>query len=328
MDEDEMQEMLEIVAELSRKYASGDSTSITYETAEQLMGAVQYCINEYESEDSTCRDDAGDRIESAEIDESARKKSLTRLPESGSLSVRARYDAGRRILSQKVRTSLNSYNSLMEHFDAYGNHNLNDVVTKAIPGFFKYYDHRYYPQNTIITCDYPTIIPPFISIEKEVKSHRRDDREEEMNSETYTGIDAISRYICYITIEQSFIGRMPRDFVIRILKVNDASYEHQFYNISSILIYHVLGCLVIGKKLTEELSQPDYEELFMKINDMKNGEESDTLVIVMKSLLRDMVSLIYKGFPGMYEYFSPEAESLARRLNNVSDVRYLRNVLV
>ena len=328
MDEAEMQEMLEIVAELSRKYASGDSTSITYETAEQLMGAVQYCINEYESEDSTCRDDAGDRIESAEIDESARKKSLTRLPESGSLSVRARYDAGRRILSQKIRASLDSYNSLMEHFDAYGNQNLNDVVTKAIPGFFKYYDHRYNPQNTMITCDYPTIIPPFISIEKEVKSHRRDDREEEMNSETYTGIDAISRYICYITIEQSFLGRMPHDFVIRILNENDASYEHQFYNISSILIYHVLGCLVIGKKLTEELSQPDYEELFMKINDMKNGEESDTLVIVMKSLLRDMVSHIYKGFPGMYEYFSPEAESLARRLNNVSEVRYLRNVLV
>ena len=356
MDEDEIQEMLEIVAELSRKYASGDSTSITYETAEQLMGAVQYCINEYESEDSMCRGDAGDRNESARNvkTESAQRKSLICLPESGSLSVRARYDAGRRILSQKVRTSLNSYNSLMDHFDAYGNQNLNDVVTKAIPGFFKYYDHRYNPQNTIITCDYPTIIPPFISIEKEVKSRQRDDRENEMNSETYTGIDAISRYVGYIMIEQSFLGRMPRDFVIRILKENDASYEHQFYNISSILICHVLGCLVIGKKLTEEFSQPDHEELFMKIKDMKsrqsvrdeqgesahgsnvkesdadmkNGEESDALVTVMKSLLRDMVSHIDEGFPGMYEYFSPEAESLARRLNNVSEVRYLRNVLV
>ena len=116
----------------------------------------------------------------------------------------------------------------------------------------------------------------------------------------------------------------------------------------------MLGCLVIGKKLTEEFSQPDYEELFMKIKDMKsrqslrdeqgesaygsnakesdadmkNGEESDALVTVMKSLLRDMVSHIYEDFLGMYEYFSPEAESLARRLNNVSDVRYLRNVLV
>ena len=356
MDEDEIQEMLEIVAELSRKYASGDSTSITYETAEQLMGAVQYCINEYESEDSMCRGDAGDRNESARNvkTESAQRKSLICLPESGSLSVRARYDAGRRILSQKVRTSLNSYNSLMDHFDAYGNQNLNDVVTKAIPGFFKYYDHRYNPQNTIITCDYPTIIPPFISMGKEVKSRQRDDREDEMNPETYTGIDAISRYVGYIMIEQSFLGRMPRDFVIRILKENDASYEHQFYNISSILICHVLGCLVIGKKLTEEFSQPDHEELFMKIKDMKsrqsvrdeqgesahgsnvkesdadmkNGEESDALVTVMKSLLRDMVSHIYEGFPGMYEYFSPEAESLARRLNNVSEVRYLRNVLV
>ena len=41
-----MEELLHIVAGLARKYTSGESSSVTYEKAEQLMGAVVYCINE------------------------------------------------------------------------------------------------------------------------------------------------------------------------------------------------------------------------------------------------------------------------------------------
>ena len=42
----EMEELVPIVGRLARKYTSGDSTSISYEKAEQLMGAVLYCIRE------------------------------------------------------------------------------------------------------------------------------------------------------------------------------------------------------------------------------------------------------------------------------------------
>ena len=52
MNEKEMMEALPIVAELSRKYTSGESTSVTYETANRLMGAVLYCVNEYETGDT------------------------------------------------------------------------------------------------------------------------------------------------------------------------------------------------------------------------------------------------------------------------------------
>ena len=41
-----MEELLPIVAGLARKYTSGESLSVTYEKAEQLMEAVVYCINE------------------------------------------------------------------------------------------------------------------------------------------------------------------------------------------------------------------------------------------------------------------------------------------
>ena len=41
-----MEELAQIVAGLAEKYTAKESTSITYERAEQFMGAVLYCIRE------------------------------------------------------------------------------------------------------------------------------------------------------------------------------------------------------------------------------------------------------------------------------------------
>lgn len=41
-----MEELLPVVGKLAEKYTSFESTSVTYEKAEQLMGAVLYCIRE------------------------------------------------------------------------------------------------------------------------------------------------------------------------------------------------------------------------------------------------------------------------------------------
>ena len=43
-----MEELIPIVGRLAEQYTSGESTSLTYEKAEQLMGAVLYCIHETE----------------------------------------------------------------------------------------------------------------------------------------------------------------------------------------------------------------------------------------------------------------------------------------
>ena len=44
-----MEELLPVVAALTAKYTGNESTSVTYEKAEQLMGAVVYCIQELNS---------------------------------------------------------------------------------------------------------------------------------------------------------------------------------------------------------------------------------------------------------------------------------------
>ena len=46
----EMEELLPVVAKLAERYTSKESSSVSYKTAEQLMEAVVYCINEVAGE--------------------------------------------------------------------------------------------------------------------------------------------------------------------------------------------------------------------------------------------------------------------------------------
>ncbi|MCI7812933.1 MAG: DUF6179 domain-containing protein [Lachnospiraceae bacterium] len=129
----EMEELVPVVAELARKYTSGESTSITYERANQLMEAVLYCIHACESGN---------------------------MPVSSvRLSAMEAYQLGYQKVFEKVSRTQEKYNEMICDFCAYGNENYYDTVTKALPAFFRHYNAQFAPQETIITIDYPTLRP-------------------------------------------------------------------------------------------------------------------------------------------------------------------------
>lgn len=129
----EMEELVPLVAKLSEKYSSKESTSVSYETARQLMEAVMYCINECASGQTIV---SSQRLMAAEA-----------------------YQYGYEALVEKVKRTQAVYNKMIVDFCGYGNRNYEATVEKAIPGFFLYYDAQFAPQETIITMDYPTICP-------------------------------------------------------------------------------------------------------------------------------------------------------------------------
>ncbi len=47
----QMEELLPLAASLADKYTMGESSSVSYETAQMLMEAVLYCIQEFEMPD-------------------------------------------------------------------------------------------------------------------------------------------------------------------------------------------------------------------------------------------------------------------------------------
>ena len=140
----ELEELVPIVGKLAEKYTANESTSITYEKAEQLMGAVLYCIHEL--------------WENSGNMPSSNKK----------LSAQRAYEIGAAYVREKTEKALDLYNRILPEFCHYENKCLYDVFIKGVPDFFKWYDIQFEPQNTILTLDYPLLrdISEYTGIDK------------------------------------------------------------------------------------------------------------------------------------------------------------------
>lgn len=204
-----MEELLPIVGKLAERYTAGESTSVTYEKAQQLMEAVLYCIREAEwaeggagnCESKRSWQNSGNDKERFSLNEIAVDKKK--------ISVQQVYERGLACVENKVKTALALYNEMQTHFDSYGNRCLYDTFVKGMPEFFKWYDVRFAPQDTILMLDYPV---------------RRD-------LSLYTGIDRIYEYLLCIQEEQEFLSTFPRNHVIDILSGYNSSYEDMIDNI-------------------------------------------------------------------------------------------------
>lgn len=129
----ELEELVPVVGKLAEKYTAYESTSITYEKAEQLMGAVLYCIHEW-------KEMSGDSLTVNE-----------------KIPAQRAYEIGAASVEEKTKQALNLYNRMMPEFCSYENQCLYDTFVKGIPEFFKWYDIQFDPQNTILTLDYPVL---------------------------------------------------------------------------------------------------------------------------------------------------------------------------
>lgn len=135
----EMEDLIPIVGKLAEKYTSYESTSITYEKAEQLMEAVLYCIHENA------------------LGQPGQESAMAVLPDNTGASLQQAYEAGAARAREKVKQALALYNEILPGLACYGNRFLQDIFMKELPVFFGRYDVDFAPQNEILTLDYPVL---------------------------------------------------------------------------------------------------------------------------------------------------------------------------
>ncbi len=182
----EMEELVPIVGRLAQKYTANESTSVTYEKAEQLMGAVLYCIHEAE---------LGEPQEHTfDWDEGSSRWDLA--VSGKKLSAEQAYKMGAGCVEEKTRKALKLYHEILPEFSCYENTCLHDTFIKGLPEFFKWYDVVFCPQDTILTLDYPVL--------KDISR--------------LSGIDRVYEFINCIRLEQIFLKKFPQDYVVEILE--------------------------------------------------------------------------------------------------------------
>lgn len=266
----EIEELVPIVAKLAEGYTSKESTSITYDRAQQLMGAVLYSIHE------------GERAEQ-----------LSLVQKDGWSSERM-YAIGAKRVEEKTKEALNLYNEIMAHFSGYENKCLNDTVVKGLPEFFKWYDCKYEPQNTILTLDYPVLI--------DLSEH--------------TGIDKIYDFILCLQLEQKFLNKFSPEYVIEILYKYDKQYKLMIENICEIVLMNVIYHIVAGKKISILSFAP---EEYLKMQELIQMETLGGLCGKLQNAIKILIRDYYENDGQLLEYLYKAVDNISVRIKSAAD---------
>lgn len=266
----EIEELVPIVAKLAEGYTSRESTSITYDRAQQLMGAVLYSIQQ------------GERTEQFS------------LVKKGELFAERMYIIGAKCVEEKTKKTLNLYNEIMTHFLGYENKCLNDTVVKGLPAFFKWYDCKYEPQNTILTLDYPVLI--------DIPEH--------------TGIDKIYDFVICIQLEQKFLNKFSSEYVIEILSKYDKQYKLMIENICEIVLMNVICHIVAGKKISILNFEP---EEYLKMQELIQMETLSDLREKLKNAIRVLIRDYYENDEQLLEYLFKAVDNISVRIKSAAD---------
>lgn len=259
-----IEELVFIVEFLAEKYNAFENTSITYEKAEQFMEAVLYCINEAEQFEHYTN-------------------MLTTM-----MSTKQAYEIGMIYVEKKVKTALDLYNNMLSEFVDYQNRCLHDTFIKALPEFFRQYDIKFEPQNTILTLDYPIL--------KDISE--------------YKGIDKIYEYIKCIYLEQSFLSKFTESYVTNILYQYHHCYKDMIDNICEIVFRTIIAYILIHKPLSETIwGQTD--NIKMKNIFLKNDLQYVNQYVINE--LKKFLKKYYENGEELFEYMEGSISGILKR---------------
>lgn len=304
----EMDELLPLAARLAAKYTSGESSSVSYETANMLMEAVCYCILENQREEGREAGMSGEAVEDSRTVKDGKTEGGSEtgmdsgLRETRKMTAAESYRQGYEKVLEKTRRTQEKYNELAGDFQAYGNENYRDTVLKALPAFFMKYDPRFAPQETMIGLDYPTL-----------RAVSED-----------TGIDAVERYVAYIALEQRFFRRITEGMAEELLTRFHGEYRKYFFNLCKIPLRHMLAAGLLGRQPGQAFSDGEYTALAQFCADRSR----ETLAEILKRLTEKLVESGWGEDRELLWYLQGDTENFAAELAEGAEAGFLQNVVV
>lgn len=287
----DMKELLPVISHLAEMYTGCQSTSVTYEMAAQLMEAVIYCIREGDAYGA-----AGENMEGG-----------AQLRQAGkTMSAMEAYELGYETVLRRMREASGAYAQLMQSFHDYGNAACHDTVAAGIPLFFQRYDARFCPQDHLLTLDYPVL--------------------EDISA--LCGIDAISRYIGCICVEQRFLQAFSQQEVHEALIEKHSGYEDMFFNLSAAVLRKLLGCMLLGGgRLSESFSDGQYETLRERVEGVSKEKGREGLVACLEEFLNALIHSGFEGDEAMFFYLKKAVPDFAAELLNGLEYDCLQQVV-
>ncbi|WP_313183133.1 DUF6179 domain-containing protein [Lacrimispora sp.] len=201
------------------------------------------------------------------------------------------YGLGYETVLRNVKETQILYNKIIPDFKYYENRCYYDTFVKGIPSFFLYYDPRFQPQNHMLTLDYPVLYPVY----------------------SLQGIDVISAFVKCVSLEQVFLGKLPDEYVLHVLRAYSPDQGELLINLAGIVLRNILGCRMAGKRVNIEGYSPG--ELDRLINYV-NQNNAASLEQEMKGLVDELVQSGYDGLEELGDYLKADLHDYCFELKN------------
>ncbi len=201
------------------------------------------------------------------------------------------YSLGYETVLKNVKETQILYNKIIPDFKYYENRCYYDTFVKGIPSFFLYYDPRFQPQNHILTLDYPVLYPVY----------------------SLQGIDAISTFVKCISLEQVFLGKLPDEYVLHVLRAYSPDHGELIINLAGIVLRNILGCRMAGKRVNTQGYTTDELEWLINYVDRNN---TASLEKEMEGLVEELVRSVYDGQDEMGDYLKADLHDYCFVLKN------------
>lgn len=212
------------------------------------------------------------------------------------------YSLGYETVLKKVKETQILYNKIIPDFKYYENWCYHDTFVKGIPSFFMYYDPRFQPQNHILTLDYPVLYPVY----------------------TLKGIDAISAFVKYVSLEQVFLGKLPDEYVLHVLRAYSPDHGDLIINLAGIVLRNILGCRIAGKRVRAQgYTHGDLEQLI----DYVKRSTTASLEQDMEGLVDELVQSGYGGLEELGDYLKADLHNYSFELKNAVENQCLDSIL-
>lgn len=220
-------------------------------------------------------------------------------------SVMQAYKTGAQLVRRKTEELLAFYENNKHTFDTYGNEYLAGILQRGLPAFFKYYNEKYEPQNTILTLDYPVLV----------------------DLTAYQGIDCVDMYVRSLVEEQRFLAKFGENYVRSVLCAYSKDYEELPENIAGIVFGNIVGHLLAGRKLTEKLCKADLEricEQYAVCEKAKSGQFREKLSGMAAAFLMRH----YAGEEQVQRYMMAGLSDICTRIGNAAAYGNLDKIFV
>lgn len=269
------EELTQAAARLAFSWSGADSTSVSYEKAEELLEAVLYCLKEWEGQEGlVCREKR--------------------------IGVWEAYQSGKQIAVQKVERLKNLYHERLLDFPDYGLACLRDMI-RAIPGFLRWYDVRFAPQNTLLTLDYPVLA----------------------GLDGMTGIDKVLAYGQCLDCERTFLEKLEPGYVSEALLTYHPDYRELVENLCSMVLPGIMGHIMLKKPLS---NRGFAAEEYSWLESMIGAREKEELEAFLNQIIGRMTETIYGGAKELREYLSQNAGEAALRMKHAAEWNTLNKI--